>query len=140
MAQRPRQRGVHIRRARWRRVARPRVVLDANALMMPFQFSVNLDVELRRLVGDCDAVVPSSVVRELARLAPRDRTAKAALALAGKYAVHETAKTGDAAVVEAAVALRAPVVTNDQALLAALQRAGIPRITLRSKSHLVLEG
>ena len=44
-------------------MARLRVVLDANALMLPFQFSINLDVELGRLLGECDVYVPSSVVR-----------------------------------------------------------------------------
>ena len=34
------------------------VLLDANALLMPFQFRINLEAELRRLLGDVDIVVP----------------------------------------------------------------------------------
>jgi len=119
-------------------VARPRVVLDANALMLPFQFRVNLDAELARLLGECETYVPSSVVGELARLAARDRTAKAALALAAKYRTHETTERGDRAVVAAAEALGAHVVTSDQGLLAVLRDRRIPRITLKSRTHLEL--
>ena len=108
--------------------------------MLPFQsIRVNLDAELARVVGECDTYVPSSVVRELERVAQRDRTAKTALALARKYTVFETQRAGDAAVIEAAEALRAAVVTVDKALLAALRARRIPRITVRSGSHLVLE-
>ena len=131
-------RGLNSRR-RFRVVARTRVVLDANALMLPFQFSINLDAELRRLLGDCDVYVPASVVRELDRLAGRDRTAKAAFALAAKYRTHETNLSGDSAVIAVAGELGAHVVTSDKALLAALRARGIPRITLRSQNHLVLE-
>ncbi len=115
------------------------VVLDANALMLPFQFRINLDAELRRLVGDCDVFVPEPVVRELERLARSNRTAKAALKLAAKYGTQPSEWSGDAAVLDVSERLRASVVTNDQALLAALRERGIPRITLRSKTHLVLE-
>jgi rRNA-processing protein FCF1 len=115
------------------------VVLDANALMLPFQFRVNLDLELTRLLGACDVFVPSSVVGELERLAVRNRDAKAALRLAAKYEIYKTTKRGDVAVVSAAKDLGATVVTSDAALLKVLGRQGVPRITLRSRSHLVLE-
>ena len=121
-------------------MARPRVVLDANALMLPFQFRVNLDAELARLLGACDVFVPSSVVGELERLAKENRAAKAAFRLAAKYDVYKTTRRGDLGVVSAAKALRATVVTSDAGLLRVLRREGIPRITLRSRSHLVVEG
>ncbi len=123
----------------WSRVPRPRVVLDANALMLPFQFRLNLDAELRRVLGACDVYVPASVVRELERVAPRDRAARSALALAAKYRVAAVDGKGDLAVIAAAKALGAHVVTNDRALLAALRAEGVPRISLRSRNHLVLE-
>ena len=41
------------------------IVLDANALLMPFQFNIHIDQELRRLFGDIPVVVPSSVLGEL---------------------------------------------------------------------------
>ena len=116
-----------------------RVVLDANALLLPFQFPVDLDAELARLLGSCEVLVPTSVVRELERVAARDRRAKAALDLARRYGRFETDAAGDEAVIAAAEALGAHVVTNDRALLAALEARGIPRIRLRGKVRLALE-
>lgn len=116
-----------------------RVVLDANALMLPFEFSLDLDAELARLLGSWEAYVPASVLRELERIAAKDRRAKAALALAARYARFETDAAGDAAVIAAAEALGAHVVTNDRALLAALKARGIPRIRLRGKARLALD-
>lgn len=107
--------------------------------MLPFQFRINLDAELRRLLGDCDVYVPSSVLAELEGLATGDRRGRAALELARRYPVHETDLSGDEAVLAAAEALAACVVTSDRALLAALRERRIPRITLRSRTHLVLE-
>jgi len=120
-------------------VARPRVVLDANALMLPFEFRVNLDAELARVLGACDVFVPSSVVGELERLAEKNRGAKAAVQLAAKYEIYKTARRGDVAVVHAAKDLGATVVTSDAALLRILRHERIPRITLRGRSHLILE-
>lgn len=118
---------------------RPKVVLDANALMLPFEFRVNLDAELARLLGKCDVFVPSSVVGELERLAETNRRAKAAVQLAANYEIYKTARRGDRSVVAAAKDLGATVVTSDAGLLNVLRREGVPRITLRSRSHLVLE-
>ena len=44
------------------------VVLDANALLLPFQFRVNLESELRRLLGDHERGIPHPCVRCGARL------------------------------------------------------------------------
>jgi len=130
---------VQIRAGASRGVARPAVVLDANALMLPFQFRINLDAELARILGTCDVYVPSPVVHELERIAAKDRKARGALELAARYRTYDTDRPGDLAVLAAAEALNAVVVTNDRGLLAALRARGIPRIRLRSKTHLELE-
>ncbi len=116
------------------------VVLDANALMMPFQFNINLHSELGRLLGDCEFFVPSSVVSELEGLASGNRFAKAGLSLAETFQTYPVRSKGDEAVLEAALALNATVITNDIALLKKLKEKGLRRVRLRSKSHLVLEG
>lgn len=116
------------------------VLLDANALLMPFQFRVHLDAELRRLLGDVDPAIPTPVLDELRLLATHDRAAKAALQLAAKYRVVEGHGSADDALLDLAPALHAVVVTNDQPLLDRLKEAGIPRVYLRSRNHLVLEG
>jgi len=118
----------------------PAVVLDANALRMPFQFRVNLDAELLRLLGECDVVVPEAVIGELRRQAADDREAQAALRLAAKYRTVPGPGRGDESVVLLAQKLGAVVVTNDAGLLFQLRRLGIPRISLRARNHLVLEG
>ncbi len=116
------------------------VLLDANALLMPFQFRLNLEAELGRLLGDVDIAVPTPVLEEVKMLATHDRDAQAAERLAAKFRAVESHGSADDALLDLAVALRAVVVTNDQPLLDRLKTKGVPRVFLRSRSHLVLEG
>ena len=116
------------------------VLLDTNALLMPFQFRVNLETELGRLMGSADLAIPSPVWTELEFLAERDRDARAALQLAARYRVIEAPGSADDALLDLGISLRAVVVTNDQPLLDRLRAASIPRIFLRSRNHLVAEG
>jgi len=116
------------------------VLLDSNALLMPFQFSIHLDAELRRLLGEVEVAVPEPVLVELEFLSERDRDAKAALRLARKYRAIPGAGSADDAILELAAAHHAVVVTNDQPLLDRLRAAGVPRVSLRSRSHLVVDG
>lgn len=113
------------------------VVLDANALLMPFQFKINLDKELKRLFGDLPVFVPSSVLGELSRAL--DPNAKAALALARKYSIVETELRGDEAVLEVALRRDAAVVTNDKELIARLRAEKLPVIRLRGERYLVAD-
>jgi len=114
------------------------VVLDANALLMPFQFKINLDLELKRLFGYPDVVVPSSVLGELANAV--DKSAKVALSLARKYRVIETDLRGDDAVLDVAERLGAAVVTNDRELIGRIRERGLRVVRLRSSRHLELSG
>lgn len=116
------------------------VLLDANALMMPFQFSVDLEDELRRLLGNPDVRVPSSALRELERLAQTQSQARAALRLAARYPVIEVEGRGDEAILAAARERGAVVVTNDRELRKRLRSADVPVIYLREKSRLAGEG
>jgi rRNA-processing protein FCF1 len=116
-----------------------KVVLDTNALLMPFQFKINLDIELERLLGSFEAFVPSSVLDELAKTKPKG-LAKAARALASKYKIFETDEKGDAAILAVAERLNAVVVTNDKELGSKLKALGLPVVSLRSRSRLVLSG
>ena len=116
------------------------VILDTNALMMPFQFGVNLDLELERLFGSFEILVPSPVVRELTSLAPKDRIARSALRLARKYKTVESEGETDKVLVNLAKDLHAVVVSNDKLVIRSLEREGLPYVRLRSRSHLILEG
>jgi len=116
------------------------VLLDANALMMPFEFNLHLDAELRRVLGEVDIAVPTPVLKELGVLGERDRAARAAERLAGNYRTIEGHRSADDALLDLATRHRGIVVTNDQPLLDRLKAAGIPRVFLRSRNHLVVEG
>lgn len=118
---------------------KPVVILDANALLMPFQFKINLDTELLRLIGDCEVLVPSSVIGELKRARKTNKNANAALTLAEKYTVHEVEGSGDDSLLELASDMKGIVITNDKGLIQRLKRSGIPVIYMRSRNHLVLE-
>ncbi len=115
-----------------------KVVLDTNALLMPFEFSLNIDYELQRLLGQCEVYVPGPVIGELKR--SKNKYAKIALALARKYKIFETQLQGDNGVIDAGTKLNAFVVTNDIVLRGKLRKRGIKVIFLRSGSHLALDG
>lgn len=110
------------------------VILDANALLIPFQFGINIDIEIRNLLGDVEVMVPSSVILELKKLDAKE--AKAALSLSGKYKVIETKLKGDQGVLEAARLKHAAVVTNDQELIRILKKSCIPAIRMRGRQRL----
>src|SRR5437867_13370078 len=116
------------------------VLLDTNALLMPFQFRVNLETELTRLMGSADIAIPRPVRIELELLAERDRNAQAALRLAARYRVIEASGSADDGLPDRGASHRAVVVTNDQSLLVRLSGASITRMFILSRHHLVAEG
>ena len=114
------------------------VVLDTNALMMPFQFNVDLEAELGRLLGAVDIFVPDVCLEELTLI--KDKRSAAAMELANRFTVKETVgKSGDDAVLALAGELRAVLVTNDSELRRRAKAAGMRVAYLRGKDHLALE-
>jgi rRNA-processing protein FCF1 len=118
------------------------VVLDANALLMPFQFKINLDLELERLLGPSRIVVPECVRAEVRGLASGgDRDAKMALKLLERYETVATEYEGDEGIVE--LVEKNPgcaVVTNDKALRERLTPRGTRCIMLFKRSRLGWDG
>lgn len=114
------------------------LVIDANGLLMPFQFRLNLDLEITRLLGEVPILVPDSVLGELGRLGTKE--AKAALALARKYEVVVTEHSGDDAVIDVAERHSGAVLTNDRELIERLKERAIPILRLRSGRFLILTG
>lgn len=112
-----------------------RVILDTNGLLMPFQFSLNLDEEIQGLVGAAQIYVPSSVMKELEGL-----DNEAPIELARKYRKIDVEQEGDQGVLEAANKLDGVIVTNDKELKKRAIRQKIPVAYLRSKSHLEMVG
>ena len=110
------------------------VIMDANALLMPFQFGLNLDMEIESLIGEFHGVVPSPILGEVRKNG--GKWAKAALSFARKYEVMRTENMGDKAVIELAKKLDGIVVTNDEALQRKLRLEGVPYIYMKNKSRL----
>lgn len=114
-----------------------RLILDSNALIAPFQFSFNLDLEVQRVLPGVQPIVPTSVIRELEMLASRgERSAKAALALSAKYEHIEIKGTGDAPIFNLALKMSWPVLTMDRRLRENLLKRGISVVFVRDKGKL----
>ena len=117
------------------------LILDANALLSPFQMGFNLDIEIERAVPGVKPVVPSSVVSELETLSKKgDWRTRAALKLCRKYPVIEVKGRGDSPIFNLAVRKGWIVMTQDRGLRASLKKKGIPVVVIRGKGHLQLLG
>jgi rRNA-processing protein FCF1 len=121
-----------------------KVVLDANALMVPEQFGVKIFSELPRL-RYTEYLVPEQVMRELSSLAlhadrGRDKiAAKVGLGLAKgckQVSPDESVFDADLAIEQIAVREKAAVFTNDKALKKKLIMKGITVIYLRQGRYL----
>ena len=122
------------------------VVLDTNAVLMLFEFSVDFSSELTRLLGRYRLIVPSVVVRELQVLSTtrgpgtRQMHAKAALRFIQNIEIVKAeGRTGDDAVFFLAKQMKATVVTNDKNLRTRLRSEGLQVVFLRGKQTLCME-
>ena len=121
-----------------------KVLLDANALMMPAQFQIDIFDELRMLLGSFEPVVLSGVLQELAgltRAKGRDgAAARLGLTLGERCTVAESGElesgSVDAQVIEYAARNSCMVVTNDRRVREALFARGIGVISLRKQKKL----
>jgi rRNA-processing protein FCF1 len=113
------------------------VILDTNALLAQFQFKIDLESELLRLMGSYEIFIPDTVLDELKNI--KDKDVKAARKMAEKYEVVYSEKKGDEAILDLAEKMKAVVVTNDQELRKRLKKQGLKVVYLRQKSHLVVD-
>ena len=126
------------------------IILDTNALLVPFKFKIDIFEELRNLVGrTSELLILSPNKYELERLAtegkPRiRRDASSAMKLIEKCKCIEVAcevgRTADDVVVEVAGRMGCVVFTNDKMLRRRLRNISVPVIYVRQKSHLEIEG
>ena len=118
-----------------------KVLLDANALMVPGQFGVDVFGELERL-GYRSFLVPRPVLRELVALAKlagsrRDRiAARIGLALAEGCEIVEASGEADDCLVDLALETGSAVFTNDKELKKKLSTRGVTVIHLRQRRRL----
>ena len=116
---------------------RPIVLVDANALLLPFTVRFRLEQEIDRQVDGARVAVPSSVLGELDRIASRGNVnARAAREFARRFEEVPTDHQGDDALVQLGRQLHAWVLTGDRALRKRLLEAGVPVLFPRGKTHL----
>ena len=120
------------------------VILDSSAIMMLFEFSIDLEDELTRLIGRFHVLVPVPIVEELKFLANHGKgkkrlTAKPALELIKKYEIVDERGTGDDSVLFLAQKLNGIVVTNDRGLRKRIKDLSLQTIYLRGKKRLIIE-
>ena len=121
------------------------VVLDTNALLLPYQLGINIEKELTRLLGICRIIVPTSVIKEAEKLASSDGSvamaAKLGLNIVRKrdFQIVETIYNGDDGVMDVAVKTNAAIVTNDKELKKKAREMGLPVIYVRGESRLEIE-
>jgi len=121
-----------------------KIILDANALMMPAQFQIDLFDELQTLLGAFEPLVLSGVVKELtgiSRAKGRDgAAARHGLALVERCTVVESnglhSESVDAMMIEYAARNSYMVVTNDRRIRDALLTRGIGVISMRNQKKL----
>jgi rRNA-processing protein FCF1 len=117
----------------------PLVLLDTNALLMPFQLGMDLEGEIERVLGRCRIAVPEAVMAELRSMPPTLREARAALQLAGRFETLPSRGMGDDAVLELASREGAVVVTGDRGLIDRLREAGLRVLRPRQRTLLELK-
>ena len=119
------------------------VVLDTNALILPFERRIRIESELERLLGPWSGLVPSPCLLELERIAKeesgarRDR-AKMARQFAARFERVEAQGRADEATIQVAKERGAHLFTNDLEVIRSAKAANIPVIRLKGLSHLML--
>ena len=130
----------------WRDRIHKIVILDSSAIMMLFEFSIDLENELTRLLGSYKILVPKTVLKELELLSnkksdsKKKMKAKASVKLIEKYDVIDVkSENADDSIIELAKETDGVVVTNDMELRKRLKYFSIHIIFLRAKKKLVME-
>ena len=120
------------------------VVLDSSAILMVFEFSVDIEKELARLLGSYKIIIPKTVFKELINLSvhgsgKKKQIAKPALKFVERYEiVEDTSRFGDDSVIELAKKYNGIVFSNDKELRKKAKKEKIKTIFLRSKNYLAI--
>ena len=127
-----------------------KVILDANFLLVPVQFNLDIFEELANLLNRrFEPILLSSTQKELQGLTESNSTktqkqALTALRMAEKCRFVPVEKsvneTYDDVIVRMATEWKSPVATNDRELRKRLRQLGVPVIFMRQKHHLAMEG
>lgn len=121
------------------------IVLDTNALLLPYQLGINIEKELSRLIGICRIMIPKSVIKEVEKLASQNgsvaRAAKLGLNIIRRkeYQIIETPYEGDEGVMDVAIKMNAIILTNDKELKKKAKEMGLAVIYVRGENRLEIE-
>lgn len=120
------------------------VVLDTNALILPFERRLRVEAEIERLIGPFQGLVPSPCRDELQRIsteetgARRDR-ARMALTYSSRFENVPGTGSADQAALRLARERGAHLFTNDLDLIRQAREKKVPVIRLKGLSHLVID-
>ena len=117
------------------------VVLDTNALLLPFTEGTDLEHQLDEMLGANHWLIPQSVLFELDQISRQGngkvpRAARMARKLAARGKAVPTRQTGDDGFLEVARGHRAVVVTNDRILQSEAEKSGLRVIVAREHGRL----
>lgn len=120
------------------------VILDSNAIMMLFEFNINLDEELKRLIGNYKIIIPKPIYNELKFLSEKGKEnkrlkAKPALDFIKNFDLVDIKGKPDDSLILLAKKYDGIIVTNDKNLRKNIKKNSLKTIYLRNKSKLVLE-
>jgi rRNA-processing protein FCF1 len=120
------------------------VVLDSSAILMVFEFSIDIQKELARILGSYKIIIPKTIFKELKNLSEqgsgkKKQIAKPALKLVERYEiVEDTSRFGDDSVIELAKKYNGIVFSNDKELRKKAKKEKIKTIFFRSKNYLTI--
>jgi rRNA-processing protein FCF1 len=127
-----------------------KVILDSNALFVPFQFKIDIFDCLEQLLErNLELILLSPIKRELETLAKKGspkmrKNASYALKIAEKCRYVEVnapaSMLTDDVIVKIAEEWKTPVFTNDRQLKKRLRDISVPVIYVRQKSRLEIDG
>ena len=120
------------------------VVFDSSAILMLFEYNINLKQELVKLLGNYKIVVPSKIVEELKFLSEKGKGkkkqyAKPALLLIKNYnIIIDKSKNADDSVLNVAKKLNGVIFSNDKELKKKAKKEKIKTIFMRNKKYLMI--
>lgn len=120
------------------------VVFDSSAILMLFEYNINLKKELAKLLANYEIVVPSKIVEELKFLSEKGKgkkkqLAKPALLLIENYNIFfDNSKNADDAVLNVAKKLNGVIFSNDKELKKRAKKEKIKTIFMRNKKYLMI--
>jgi rRNA-processing protein FCF1 len=112
------------------------VLLDTNALFMPFQMRFDVEAEIERVMGRSRIAVPEVVLAEITAMQGSVKDGPAALQFARRFETVPSEGLGDDAVVECAVRTGGVVVTGDRGLIKRLRAKGLKVLRPRQRKRL----